>query len=159
MSFTLHKAGIASVLAPITGTGASKFAQGYTWDKRDAGDSALKYPYWTVAPSTNASVEQYDVVGAGGTNTQRVATRITLFDRFESDLHSSAQATEDAFLALVDLALTTLRKDANISLGQRDSGCIVNRVVSYRLSYDLTNAPPLRIAVIECVGDYQLPRT
>lgn len=158
MSFALHKSGLAAVMTSITGATAGKLAAGYAWGKRDLNDPTLKYPFWTVEPSPDRTIDQLWTAGDGGQNRQVVASRITLFDRYENTL-----AQEDAFIAVVDAALTALRKGSNISLGQgsqgTNQGCIINRVASVRLTYEFKSDPPLRICLIDCAGEYILPRT
>jgi len=154
MSLSLHRDGLYTVMNSITGATAGTFAQGYKWGYRDFGNLALKWPFWTVEPATNRSTDQMTVVGAGGLNRQLVTSRVTIFDKF-----SDTEANETAFVTMVDTALTALRKDANISLGQQSSGCVVNRILSYMLTYDTKSSPPLRIAIIDCQGEYLVQRT
>jgi hypothetical protein len=149
----LHRAGLYTVMNAVTGSSANKFAQGFKWGFRDFGLSTLTYPFWTVEPATGRSVEQYATVGEGGLNRQLIVSRIYIFDKY-----SNTQVNEDTFVALVDVALTELRKDANINLGQQGS-CIINRILSYQLSYDVKSSPPLRIAMIDCQGEYLVNRT
>lgn len=154
MPITLHRNGIATALAPLTGAGAGKFAAGYQWPRRNLADTTLKYPFWSLDATKTQPAEDPLIVGAAGENLVRATTRILAFDRFED-----SQARYDAFVALVEAALTALRADGSLQLGQASQGCILNRIVESSVTFLTTSTPALIVGTIVCQADYMVPRT
>jgi hypothetical protein len=153
MSMTLHRNGLATVLASVTGTGASKLKAVYKWPRRNMADAALAYPFATIDKS-EGKPEDYSTVGQGGINGEYILTRIRIFDTYAADETQYA-----AFTALVDAALTALRKDSNLRLGQQDQGCTLNKIVGYSIEPQVSNTPPVLVGIIDCLGTYRTTRT
>lgn len=149
----LHRTGLATVLASVTGTGSGKLKATYKWPRRDLADASLAYPFATL-DRTDGKPEDYSTVGQGGINGERVATRIRIFDTY-----AATEAQYDAFVALVDTVLTALRKDSNIRLGQQDQGCTGNWIIGYSIEPVVSSTPQLLVATIDCQGTYRTSRT
>lgn len=154
MSLKLHRDGIAAILTTLTGVGAGKFAAGYKWPRRNLADPALKYPFWTLDSTITQQPEDYEEVGMGGHNLVPVTTKIQAFDRWADN-----EADYDAFVALHEAALTALRADANMRLGQDEDGCSLNRIVSNSITFAPNGTIPLIVSTIVCRADYHVLRT
>lgn len=152
MSMTLHRNGLATVLATVKGTGVGKLADVFKWPRRNMADTTLTWPFATL-DKTEGKPEDYSTAGQGGINGVFVLTRIRIFDKYAADETQYA-----AFTTLVDAVLTALRKDSNLRLGQQDQGCTLNKIVGYSIEPVTDNTPQLLVANIDCLGTYRTIR-
>lgn len=123
----------------IVGASSGYFKKGYKFDKRDpTNESGEGYPYFTVSPS--AADNSLDYKGTVNTwSDYTVITRIFY-------LYDNTETNETNFLTLLDLTLTTLLKNSNITL----SGTVQNNLVgAVKVGYNDDTQPTLRIAEIE----------
>ncbi len=154
MAIRLHRDGIAAVLATITGASAGSFAVGYKWPRRNLADATLKYPFWSLDTTRSLPPDDQEEAGATGMTAVRVRTRILAFDRY-----LDTQVSYDDFVTLHERALTALRADANLQLGQLASGCTLNRIVENNITFLTTGTPALMVGTIVCEATYLIPRT
>lgn len=154
MPIRLHRDGIAAVLATLTAASSGSFAGGYQWPRRNLTDPMLKYPFWSLDTTRALPPDNQEEAGATGLDAIRVRTRILSFDRY-----LDTQVSYDDFVTLHERALTALRADANLQLGQLESGCTLNRVVENNITFLTTGTPALMVSTIVCEATYFIPRT
>jgi len=150
----LHRDGIGAVLTTITGASAGLFAAGYLWPRRNLADTSLKYPFWSLDTTRALPPDNLEEAGVTGADEVRVRTRILIFDRY-----LDTQTQYDDFVTLHECALTALRADANLQLGQLANGCALNRIVENSITFLTTGTPPLMVGTIVCEAQYFVPRT
>lgn len=153
MSIKLHRSGLATVLASVTGSGTGKLSRVYAWPHRNLADATVTYPFATIDAS-EAKPEEYGTGGTGGINTESILTRILVIDKY-----SDTQAQWDAFVDVYEAVLTALRKDTNLRLGQEASNCTWNRIVRERVEPRADGTPPLIVGTIDCIANYKVTRT
>jgi hypothetical protein len=138
--FITARDGLATVMQTITSSASGHLKATYKYDRRFQTDATGDgYPYCTVSPSFDKSTEAYRWTRA---NEASYAITVRLFG-----LVDGTETTETAFLTLLDLALTTLRSNANIRLGGTVQDCLITNV---KLGYNDDSQPTMRVAEIEC---------
>lgn len=147
--FTTVRDGVYTVLQTVTGATNGYFKVGFKYDKRDITDTSGEgYPYYTVTTTTDRHAIAYR-----GTvnNWQAYTVIVTVFF-----LYTPTEANETAFLTLLDLALTALQDNDNITLNGTVSHCLVDSV---KIGYNDESQPTLRLAEIECAVTRRHDRT
>lgn len=138
--FTTARDGIHTVLQTITGASSGLFKTGYTFDRRvqtdEAGDG---YPYYTVSPAFDGNAFAHRGT-LNSWSTYPLVVRIFM-------PYAPSAVSETAFLTLLDLTLTTLLANSNITLNRTVQS---NLVSSVKLGYNDDAQPTLRIAEIYC---------
>lgn len=138
--FVTARDGIHTVLQTITGATAGYFKVGYAFDRRTQTDDAPDgYPYYTVSPAFDGSVLAHKGT-MNSWSTYVLVVRIFM-------PHAPSAASEAAFLTLLDLTLTTLIANSNITLNRTVQS---NLVSSVKLGYNDDAQPTMRIAEIQC---------
>ena len=146
--FITARDGIYTVMQTITSSTSGHFKVGFKYDRRYQTDATGDgYPYYTVSPSFDKSTEAYRWTRA---NEAIYTVTVRLFS-----LVDGQEASETAFLTLLDLTLTTLRANANIRLGNTVQDCLVSAI---KLGYNDDSQPTMRVAEIDCAVRQLLPR-
>lgn len=147
--FTTARDGIYALMQTITGASSGFYKVGYRFDKRDITDAAGQgYPFYTVSPSFDKNRATYR-----GTvnNWEKYTIVVRVFALYEP-----TEASETAFLTLLDRTLTTLEDNDNITLNGTVSHCLVEDI---RPGYNDAAQPTLRIAEIDCLVTLRRDRT
>lgn len=146
--FITARDGVYNVMHTLVGTGDGQYRVGFKHDRRFQTDAPGDgYPYYTVSPSFDKNAEAYRWTR---TNQAAYAVMVRVFALFDGTPES-----ETAFLTLLDLTDTTLRANANITLGGTVDSCLVSTI---KLGYNEGDQPTMRIAEIECIVTQQIPR-